>query len=372
MVSLAEKLLLVGGGQVHIRMLQMIKGRGRLPDCDVCLVSPNEQFYYTEMIGGYLEGDYAEAEICLDLPALCKMAKISFQRGVVSAINPLKKTVRLKDGAELSYDWLSIDIGAPLAETDVPGVEEYAVQLKPSSNMIELRQRLEEFNSDAAPVVIVGAGRPGVELALVLRQFFHRQQVTAGIKVIGRESLPLPGYPLRVRQQMGVIMEKNGIMLVKERCVEGVTCCDVHLQDGGRLPFSLLLWATDRKAPPLFAASGLPTNEQGYLRVSRLLFCSDYPEIFGAGDCVTVAGVPKSQMVRCQTAQEASVLTHNLRMAMGTPRFKLYKPQKNYPEVLFLGGGIGLLHYAGFSAAGRWCWQLKDWIDRRFMRRHRP
>lgn len=139
----------------------MIKGRGRLPDCDVCLVSPNEQFYYTEMIGGYLEGDYAEAEICLDLPALCKMAKISFQRGVVSAINPLKKTVRLKDGAELSYDWLSIDIGAPLAELDVPGVEEHSVQLTPSSNMIELRQRLEEFNSDAAPVVIVGAGRPG-------------------------------------------------------------------------------------------------------------------------------------------------------------------------------------------------------------------
>jgi len=48
-----------------------------------------------------------------------------------------------------------------------------------------------------------------------------------------------------------------------------------------------------------------------------------------------------------------------------------YKPQGRFLKLLNTGDGRAIAEYDGFSFRGRWCWLLKDFIDRRFMDRYR-
>ncbi len=79
----------------------------------------------------------------------------------------------------------------------------------------------------------------------------------------------------------------------------------VHLDSSGcggggevaPLPYDLLLWATGPGAPPVFRASGLATDEQGFVRVKPTLQAVTKDNVFAAGDCCTIDScewVPKA------------------------------------------------------------------------------
>jgi selenide,water dikinase len=63
------------------------------------------------------------------------------------------------------------------------------------------------------------------------------------------------------------------------------------------------------------------------------------------------------------------VLTRNLRALLAGRTLERYTPQSDFLTLLNLGGGVAVGAKWGFTFEGRWVMRLKDWIDRRFMRR---
>ena len=67
--------------------------------------------------------------------------------------------------------------------------------------------------------------------------------------------------------------------------------------------------------------------------------------------------------------RQGPFITHNIRaLIVGRP-LRIYRPQDNFLTLLNLGDGKALGTKWGRSVEGRWVMKLKDWIDRRFMRR---
>jgi NADH dehydrogenase FAD-containing subunit len=96
------------------------------------------------------------------------------------------------------------------------------------------------------------------------------------------------------------LKEKRILLLADARAVR-VDSRLVHLDSGGEevapLPYDLLLWATGPGAPPVFRASGLATDEQGFVRVKPTLQAVTKDNVFAAGDCCAIDGcewVPKA------------------------------------------------------------------------------
>jgi NADH dehydrogenase FAD-containing subunit len=65
------------------------------------------------------------------------------------------------------------------------------------------------------------------------------------------------------------------------------------------------------------------------------------------------------------------VLCHNLLAALEGRPLKRFDPGGDYLVILNLGDGTGLLYRSGRVLGGRLAFGIKDWIDRRFMRRFR-
>lgn len=63
------------------------------------------------------------------------------------------------------------------------------------------------------------------------------------------------------------------------------------------------------------------------------------------------------------------MLFHNLRAALSGRPLRRFNPGGGYLLVFNLGGGVGVLSKGPLTLDGRVAFHIKDYIDRRFMRR---
>ncbi|HEX2189053.1 MAG TPA: FAD-dependent oxidoreductase, partial [Longimicrobiaceae bacterium] len=213
----------------------------------------------------------------------------------------------------------------------------------------------------------------GVEVALCLHAWLARRHGRARHRVALLEGgdAVLGGYPEGFRSRAETLLRERGIAVRKGARVEGVARGEVKLAGGGALPHDLLVWAAGPRAPSLLRASGLPTDDGGYLRVGPSLEVPGLDGVFGGGDCVALEGHPRLPRSGVHAVRQGEALARNLALLLAGRPPRPYRPQADWLSLLNTGSGGALLAYRGASAHGAAAWRLKDWIDRRFMRRFR-
>jgi NADH dehydrogenase FAD-containing subunit len=68
--------------------------------------------------------------------------------------------------------------------------------------------------------------------------------------------------------------------------------------------------------------------------------------------------------------RQGPILWKNLHRVIHNRALREWKPQSGFLSLLNSGDDQAILEYKSCSAHGRWCWSLKDSIDRRFMNKH--
>ena len=68
--------------------------------------------------------------------------------------------------------------------------------------------------------------------------------------------------------------------------------------------------------------------------------------------------------------RQGPVLAGNLAHALNGEALAAYRPQRHALALLADGQGGALLSWVGLTAEGALLGRWKDWLDRRFMRRH--
>lgn len=369
------RLLLVGCGHSHLFVLEAL-ARGNFPDVAATLVSPDPEYFYSGMIPGVVAGCYRLEEARFRPPLLARAAGARWVEGRVERIDADGRRVVLADGTELGYDVLSLDIGAGVAGDDVPGVREHAVAVKPMRQALGILARAEAAAAAADPgrparIVVVGGGAAGVEMGICLDAWLtarhrERRHRTDILEAGGRI---LTEHPTAFRTHAVELLGERSIVVHTRVRVEAVEEVGVRTEQGDIFPHDALLWATGPRAHELFRASGLATDERGYLLVRPALQSTEHPDIFGAGDCVTMREHPWVPRSGVYAVREGPVLAANLQRHLRGRPLRRYEPQRHWLSLMNTGDQRAVVHYRGHVGRGRSAGWLKDWIDRRFMRR---
>jgi pyridine nucleotide-disulfide oxidoreductase family protein len=370
-----SRLLLAGCGHAHLFVLEAL-ARGRLADVDATLVSPDPEYFYSGMIPGVVANCYRPEEARFRPPILARTAGARWVEGHVERIDADRRRVVLADGAELGYDVLSLDIGAGMAGDDVPGVREHAVPVKPMRQALGIVSRTEAAvgaatPTDPAQIVVVGGGAAGVEMSICLdarltARFPERRH---RITVLEAGDRILTEHPTAFRTRAVELLGARGIVVHTGVRVQE-TGRDAVLTGGtGSFPHHAVLWATGPRAPHLFRTSGMATGKRGYLLVHSTLQSTEHPNIFGAGDCVTFDEHPWVPRAGVYAVRDGPVLAANLERHLQGRPLERYEPQRHWLSLMNTGDRRAFVHYRGYAGRARSVWWLKDWIDRRFMRR---
>ena len=370
-VAIAQDLVLVGGGHAHVHVLKSF-GMRPVPGVRVTLVTRDVETPYSGMLPGYVAGHYSLDECHIDLGRLARFAGARLIRDEAIGIDRADGALLCDAHPPIRYDVLSIDIGSAPRSDDVPGAAEHAIAVKPIDRFAmrweALLARAREM--PRLRLAIVGGGAGGVELALSAQ---HRLAGLKGdaaeVTLVTREAL-LPSHNARVRRLFEQILADHRVTVLAGSAVVRVAPGVLLCADGRRVEFDEALWVTQAGAAPWLADTGLPLTPEGFIAVDDRLRSPADPKIFAAGDVATMLAHPREK-AGVYAVRQGPPLAANLRRALAGRRLRRAVPQKRALALIGTGDEQAVASRGPFVAYGPRLWQLKDWIDRRWMRRYR-
>ncbi len=356
---------------------------------EVTLVDPHPWLYYSGMVPEHLGGVYEEEDIRIDLVRFAREADARFIREGATAIAPDERVVTTESGTTLPFDVLAIDVGGVN-----PAMPAAAVATKPISRIRDLAAPVERTlasSSDALRLIIVGGGAAGVEVALNITGRFQGAERLhdLDLTIVEQADRLLPGFPEGMQSHVADLLHRRGVSIHLRTSVSAVDASPtesiVQTETSGtaNAPFEaeVVLWATGTVGPPFLRESGLPTDDRGFLHVTRQLRTRTHPRIFAAGDCATLPDLDLAK-VGVHAVKQGPDLRDNLERTLdsllrgtGIPSpqdLGAFRPYPVAPLILSTGEKRGLWTAGPVWAARTWCLRLKHWIDRRWIRPYAP
>ena len=364
-----KQLLLLGGGHSQVEVIRRL-GLQPLHDVRTTLISPDRYTPYSGMLPGSVAGHYGFHDCHIDLERLCDASGVEFRRATAIGIDPAANRVNCEDASVLDYDALSIDIGSTPETDSVPGAIDHATRVKPVAGFIGIWDRIiDTARRQALRIAVVGGGAGGVELALAMHYRLCTQNGTAEFHLLADNATILPGFPARVGRIFERVLNERGIAIHIHSRVIRLGHGVLYRDNGAPLHADHIIWATAAGAPRWLAASGIKTDARGFIAVNDALQSVSHPRIFAAGDIASMVSHarPKSGVY---AVRQGPPLSENLRRALGSQPLAGYSPQKKALALISTGDKYAVAAYGALALEGKWVWQWKDHIDRRFMTKY--
>ncbi|NJM18523.1 MAG: selenide, water dikinase SelD [Richelia sp. RM2_1_2] len=377
---LFKDLVLVGGGHSHVVALKIF-AMNALPGVRITLISDYSHTPYSGMLPGHIAGFYTHDECHIDLRKLANFAQAQLYIDSVIGIDLQKNQLICANRPHVSFDLLSIDIGSTPATISVPGATEYAIPAKPVGKLLEnwyeLAEEIQHNPQKSVNIGIVGGGAGGVELALSMWGNLRRYHPTnLQIHLFSRNNRNLlsdhhgcVGNWLRRLLIQRDVKLHLGETVCQVAPPEDIERFNVVCESGLEVECNYIFWVTQASAPQWLAATGITTDERGFILVNDNLQSVSHPQVFAAGDIATMKNHPRPK-AGVFAVHQGKPLFENLRRSLLGKALKNYQPQQDYLSLIGTGDGMAIATRGWLTLPPhKLLWLWKDYIDRQFMKR---
>lgn len=372
-------LVLVGGGHSHLAVLKMF-GMDPVPGVRVTLVTRDLFMSYSGMLPGLIAGHYDFDEAHVDLRRLANFAGARLFHTTATGLDLENQRVECRGRPDVSYDVLSINIGSNPRTEEFPGARDHAVPVKPIDEFLErwkaIREEVvDQKGSEPYQIAVVGAGAGGTELTLAAQHRLRgvleeagRERRAVQFRLFSADETILPNQPKGVRRTFRRVLGERDVNVHTEKPVVEVHDDSVECEDGDEFAYDEVFWATDAAAPDWIVESGLDTDDRGFVAVDDSLRSTSHRRVFAAGDIASMTNYdrPKSGVF---AVRHGKPLERNLRRTFAGGKLLEHKPQKRFLQIISTGDQNAVATRSFWSVEGGWVWNLKDRIDRRWMRK---
>jgi len=302
--------------------------------------------------------------------------------GEVVAIDAAAKTVTLREGEALRYDFLLLATGATHAYFGHDDWAAHAPGLKTLDDALAIRRRLllaferAEGATDAEEraawlnFAVVGGGPTGVELAgtlaeiarHTLRNEFRRiDPAEAKVRLIEAGPRVLSTFPESLSAKARAQLEALGVEVATGTPVNAIDGHGYVLGDTF-VRARTVIWAAGVAASPLGALLDAPRDRAGRVQVEADLSVSGQPEIFVAGDLASVQqdGRPVpgvAPAAKQMGAHVAKVIRARLRGDDGpaTARSLPFR-YRDFGNLATIGRMAAVVHFGKLKLSGLLAW----------------
>lgn len=289
-----EPIVVVGGGFAAARATQTLREEGYDGDLVVLTGEAVPPYERPPLSKDYLRGE-AGSEALFPLDADWYADHGVDLRTSTSAVglDVGSSSVETAPGGSLRYSRLLLATGSRVRRLEVPGTDLTGVH---HLRTVVDADRLRDALSGDGPVVVVGDGWIGMEVAASARQLGR------DVTVVGRSPHPLHGLGARVGEIFATLHQENGVRLVRETSVTALTgsgrVTGVELDDGSTIEASTVVVGVGVTPQcDLAGAAGIELRsaaDGGGIAVDGSLRTSA-PGVWAAGD---IASVPSPRYGR--------------------------------------------------------------------------
>ena len=285
---------------------------------------------------------------------------------------------------DLEYDYLILAPGCMPNTFGTPGVEENAIFIKNVSDAMKVRKQLFDLLEKASlphvseerarallHIAIVGGGPTGIELTAELDDLCKNElkdlypEVVKYVSISIYDVAPniLSAYDVKLHEYATQQLVKRSIDVAPNTKIEKVDREAIYIKDKGRIPTSMLIWATGNRQVPLVEKLDVKLPEKGLKRILTDYHCRVFTSsgndelhegVFAIGDAADIDGasLPTTAEAACQKAR---YLVHNLNYINGTRANEMFKTPFEYKQkrlVSYIGQHDGVIAGRGPNDPG--------------------
>jgi len=381
-MSSIPKIVILGAGYGGVMTALRLQKQLNYNEADVTLVNKHDYHYFTTHLHMPAAGTDHPENARVSISKLIDEFKIDFVKSTVVQIRPQDRKVILEDGT-LSYDYLVIGVGGEPETFGIPGLKEYALNIRSINSVRLIREHIEyqfakykrePHRTDYLTFIVGGAGFTGIEFVGELadrvpqlcREFDVDPQL---VKIINIEAAPtaLPGFDPELVEYAMDVLRKKGVTFrigtpIKECKPDGVI-----VGEGEEIKAQTVIWTGGVRGNRLIEEAGFETM-RGRVKVDEYLRAPGHDNVYIVGDNSIVfnpEGRPYPPTAQI-AMQQGIAVANNLVASIRNQALKKFE-FKSKGTVASLGKGeaIGIVFgkkYRGWTAA-----QLKKIIDLRYL-----
>ncbi len=363
-----KHLILVGGGHAHMMTLEHIS-KFVEKGVKVTVIGPSYFHYYSGMGPGMLGGTYHPDDIRFATQHVVQKQGGVFVKDKVVQIDPVKKEVYTLTGHTFSYDVLSFNAGSYVPQDTVSEELSNIYPVKPIEKLMEAAEKLKLlFKEKKISVSIIGGGPSSAEIAGNVWQLARRMKTNMpDIHLFAGKNF-MARFDDSIRKRVIKSLVSRGVHIHEQGYVKQIKPNEIEMESGKIFKTDFVFMATGVKPSTIFEKSGLPIGPDNGLLVNKYLQSVKYPEIFGGGDCIYFEDQPMDK-VGVYAVRENPILLNNLIAALEDQPLESFDPGPDYLLIFNLGGGLGVLKKKTLVFGGRIAFMIKDYIDRKFMKK---
>ncbi|TVR67703.1 MAG: hypothetical protein EA427_12925 [Spirochaetaceae bacterium] len=282
----------LGAGFAGIQAAKAILRRSR--ETTLVLVDRNTCSTMIPALPDVLSGRVLRSAISRPVPEVFPASlrsRLDFRRGTVTAVDLDARTL-IMDGVVHAWDTLVIATGSvPEYYGFTPDAPMHSVHSLEHAEALrrDFEARAPGLGAQAVPVIIVGAGYTGLEVAASLRRGagaagFPQPEIT----VVEQAEEILPFLPERQRRHIRAYLQSLDVRI---RTGTSLTSFDGHrarLSDGTEVEGALVCWAAGMSSSAIAVSGRVDHTRDGRIRTDETLQVPGYPRVFVAGDAAAI------------------------------------------------------------------------------------
>lgn len=383
---MGKRIVILGAGFGGLRTA-MILGREVGKDHEIILIDRNH--YHTfhalmyeaattpQAIANHLD---LHSVITYYVDNIIESKHVKFIKAEVTNIDVSEGDVHFSDRDPLKYDFLVVALGSESNFFNIPGLKENALEMKSFTNALEIRDTISALldEKEDIKISIGGGGSMGVELSAEIQNWFNeikktRKKFNPTVTLINSNPTVLDGFDKNVVRLVSRRLAKLGVKILNNETITKISPNLVSLKSGQEVPFNVFIWTGGVKANSILRTMKLKLENKGRSETSNNLVCIPedinlkiYGRIYGIGDAVCARdafGNPTPMLVQ-PALQQAKVAAKNIILELrGKKPSLVFKPFKNYPYIIPVGGKYAVGKVGPLVVSGWPCWIAKGLVE---------
>ena len=297
-MSRIPRIVILGAGYGGIITAIRLQKELNYNEADVTLVNKHDYHYITTHLHMPAAGTDNPKNSRINILSLIDEFKIDFVKSTVVQIKPNEQKVILSDGT-LSYDYLVIGLGGEPETFGIPGLQEYAMNIRSINTVNLIREHIEyQFaryknepkRTDYLTFVVGGAGFTGIEfvgeLADRVPKLCKQFNVDPSlVKIYNVEAAPsaLPGFDPGLVEYAMESLKNRGVIFKLGVPIKECTPDGVLLGNGETIKSQTVVWTGGVRGNRLIEDAGIEVM-RGRVKVDDFLRVNEKDNIYVVGD----------------------------------------------------------------------------------------
>ncbi|MEO9139898.1 MAG: NAD(P)/FAD-dependent oxidoreductase [Jatrophihabitans sp.] len=384
-ISQRHRVVVIGSGFGGLFAAKRLKRA----NVDVTLISKTTHHLFQPLLYQVATAILSEGEIApATREVLRRQDNVRTLLGDVSDVDLEARTVTSHAGGNATttaYDSLIVAAGAHTSYFGNDDFKTYAPGLKSIDDALEVRGRIlsafefaeleqdEETRKEWQTFVIVGAGATGVEMAGQISEMSHRtlrkdfrsiDPTTSRIVLVDALDNVLGAFGTKLSASAAKQLKKLGVEVWLDEKVVAVDERGITVEDksGSRthIPARTVIWAAGVTGSPLANSlaeqSGAEMDRGNRIKVRPDCTLPGHPEVFVAGDMMSLKGYPGVAQVAMQQGKYAAdQISRRVKGKAAKGDFKYFDKGSMATISRFKAvANVGKLHFGGFIAWVLW------------------